>query len=418
MNYNDALNYIGSRLRFGIKPGLDRTRRLLCRLGEPQKKLRFVHVAGTNGKGSTCTYIASALTCAGKKTGLYTSPYICDFRERMQIDGHMIEKERLAEITQRVSQFVEEGDPLTEFELITCIAMVWFAECGCDVVVLEVGLGGRLDSTNVIDAPLCSVITRIDLDHTAVLGDTISAVAGEKAGIITPCAPVVIAPNQPEDALSVICARARECGCEVIRPAADKVIPIAASLDGTSIMYDGLRLDILLLGRHQTDNAITAVEVLRLLGVSDDIIADGIAASRIPARLERVCSDPTVIIDGAHNPNGAGALADAIRSLLPDTPIHAVMGVLRDKDYTEELELLAPLFFRMHTCDGFSDRCLAASQLAALASEYTSASAYPSPEEAFDAALACAMHDGGAVIVCGSLYLAGHLRGYIIERTK
>ncbi|MBQ9993606.1 MAG: bifunctional folylpolyglutamate synthase/dihydrofolate synthase, partial [Clostridia bacterium] len=237
MNYNDALNYIGSRLRFGIKPGLDRTRRLLCRLGEPQKKLRFVHVAGTNGKGSTCTYIASALTCAGKKTGLYTSPYICDFRERMQIDGHMIEKERLAEITQRVSQFVDEDDPLTEFELITCIAMVWFAECGCDVVVLEVGLGGRLDSTNVIDAPLCSVITRIDLDHTAVLGDTISAVAGEKAGIIKPCAPVVIAPNQPEDALSVICARARECGCEAIRPAADKVIPIAASLDGTSIMY-------------------------------------------------------------------------------------------------------------------------------------------------------------------------------------
>lgn len=188
MNYNDALEYINSRLRFGIKPGLERISRLLGKMGDPHKKLRFVHIAGTNGKGSASAMISSALECAGLKTGLYTSPYICDFRERMQINRQMIPKEELGEITEEVKAIIDADEELqtemTEFELITCIAFEWFARQRCDVVVLEVGLGGRLDATNVIDAPLCSVIMRIDLDHTSVLGDTVGQIAGEKAGII------------------------------------------------------------------------------------------------------------------------------------------------------------------------------------------------------------------------------------------
>jgi len=416
MNYNDALRYIGSRLRFGIKPGLDRIRRLLCRLGEPQNKLRFIHVAGTNGKGSTCTMTAAGLMAAGYKTGLYTSPYICDFRERIQIDGQMIPEDDLARLTEQAAAIIDDDEETTEFEVITCIAMMWYAEQGCDYVVLETGLGGRLDATNVIEVPAAVAITRIDLDHTAILGDTLGQIAGEKAGIIKNGCPVVIGCGQPNEALTVLEERCSQLDAKVIHPKRKSVTVISRSIEGTDIDYDGLRLHIPLVGDHQIDNAITAVELLRIAGVSDRAISDGISRAFIPARMELLCKKPLVILDGAHNPNGAEALARAIKTLLDGKRVIAVMGVLRDKDYGCELAMLAPLFDRIYCADGFSDRCQTAEALAETASEYTDTVICSTPETAVFQAIEQAQCEETALVVCGSLYLAGRVRPSIIEK--
>ena len=415
MNYNDALRYIGSRLRFGIKPGLDRIRRLLCRLGEPQKRLRFIHVAGTNGKGSTCTMTAAGLMAAGYRVGLYTSPYICDFRERIQIDGQMIPEDDLARLTEQAAAIIDDEDETTEFEVITCIALMWYAEQKCDYVVLETGLGGRLDATNVIDAPLAAAITRIDLDHTAILGDTVAQIAGEKAGIIKAGSRVVIQPGQPEEAYGVLAECCTRQGITPVVPDRGSVELLGESIEGTDILYGELKLRIPLVGRHQIDNAITAVELLSIAGVSDEAIAAGIAKAFIPARMELLSTDPVVILDGAHNPNGAEALANAIRHLLPDRETIAVMGVLRDKDYRLELGMLAPLFERIYCTDGFSDRCQTAEALAQAAGEYTCTIVCQSPEAAIAEAVEYARAHNASLVICGSLYLAGRVRGQLIE---
>ncbi|MBE6754226.1 MAG: bifunctional folylpolyglutamate synthase/dihydrofolate synthase [Ruminococcaceae bacterium] len=416
MTYEEALKYIGSRLRFGIKPGLERTRRLLAALGEPQDSLRFIHVAGTNGKGSVCAMTSAALMEAGCTTGLYTSPYITDFRERMQINGEMIGKDELAQLTEEVAAHVGDADEITEFELITCIAMLWFARRGCDCVVLETGLGGRFDATNVIKQPVCATITRIDYDHTAVLGDTLAAIAGEKAGIFKEGCPVVIEPYQPQEALAVLKDTARRLGCPVVQPDEAAIEVVDSTLSGTDIRYDGVRLHIPFAGAHQIANAVTAVETLRAAGVAEDAIVRGIAKARIPARLEVISTQPPVIIDGAHNPNGAAALADAIDALLADKRVFAVMGVLRDKDYTAELKLLGSRFERIYTCGGFSERALSGAELARIAEGYTERVVpFESCESAFDGALSAAVAEDAAVVVCGSLYLAGAVRGYAIK---
>lgn len=416
MQYKEALEFIGSRLRFGIKPGLERTRSLLERLGEPQRKLRFVHIAGTNGKGSTCTMTAAGLIAAGYRTGLYTSPYITDFRERMQIDGEMISEAELAELTERVSAQMDDAEQITEFELITCIALLWFAERECDIVVLETGLGGRLDSTNIIENPECTAITRIDLDHTAILGDTVAAIAGEKAGIIKPGCPVVLADDQPWEAVRVIAERAEQLDCELIRPFLGDVVEKGYSLSGSDIEYHGLKLHIPLLGNHQITNCITAVEILRTLGIEDKYIVEGVANAGIPARLELLSASPVVILDGAHNPNGAAALADAIDTLLAGKRIIGLIGVLADKDYTRELELLGPRMDTIFCCDGFSPRCLEAGRFAGIVGKYTdNAVCIPKPEEAFDAAYSI-LGKNDALVICGSLYLAGRIRPYAIGR--
>jgi len=417
MNYNDALRYIGSRLRFGIKPGLDRIRRLLCRLGEPQKQLRFIHVAGTNGKGSTCTMTAAGLMAAGHKTGLYTSPYICDFRERIQINGQMIPKADLARLTEQAAAIIDDEDETTEFEVITCIAMLWYAEQKCDYVVLETGLGGRLDATNAIDAPLAAAITRIDLDHTAILGENVAQIAGEKAGIIKSGSRVVIQPGQPADALAVLCDCCADKGIIPVIPDRGCVKVLDRSIEGTDILYGNLALRIPLVGDHQIDNAITAVELLRICGIEDEAIVGGIARAFIPARMELIAKKPTVILDGAHNPNGAQALAAAVKKLMTGREVIAVMGVLRDKDYRCELGMLGPLFSRIYCTDGFSDRCQTAAELASVAGECSCTVTCDTPEQAVDMALGYAAEHDAALVVCGSLYLAGRVRPYLLDKT-
>lgn len=359
----DPIAYINTPRWQASRLGLERIRELLERLGRPQDRLKFVHVAGTNGKGSICAYLASILSAAGHRTGMFTSPYIERFEERIRVDGAMISPDELRDVTLAVREHAEAmaeetGDHPTEFELMTAIALEHFARCGCDIVVLEVGLGGRLDSTNVIDAPEACVIARIGLDHTALLGNTLAAIAGEKAGIIKEGSTVVSWPQEPE-AMAVIGHAAAEHGCELRVPDFAQLEEGAVKWeDGASPFrpfsykeWADLRTGIL--GSYQPQNAtvaLEAVDVLRGRGwrIPDEEVRAGVAQTRWPGRFEIVegGSAPdgfAIVVDGGHNPQGARALADSLAEVFPGRKPVFVIGVLEDKDYPRMLEDVLPL---------------------------------------------------------------------------
>lgn len=359
----DPIAYINTPRWQASRLGLERIRELLERLGRPQDRLKFVHVAGTNGKGSICAYLASILSAAGYRTGMFTSPYIERFEERIRVDGAMISPDELRDVTLAVREHAEAmaeetGDHPTEFELMTAVALEHFARCGCDIVVLEVGLGGRLDSTNVIDAPEACVIARIGLDHTALLGNTLAAIAGEKAGIIKEGSAVVSWPQESE-AMAVIEHAAAEHGCELR-------VPDFAQLEEGAIRWeDGaspfrsfsyrewtdLRTGIL--GSYQPQNATVALEVVSVLRgrgwhIPAEAVRAGVARTRWPGRFEIVeeGSSPdgfAIVVDGGHNPQGARALADSLAEVFPGRKPVFVIGVLEDKDYPRMLEDVLPL---------------------------------------------------------------------------
>lgn len=357
----DPIAYINEPRWQESRLGLDRIRELLDRLGRPQDRLRFVHVAGTNGKGSTCAYLAAILQAAGLRTGLFTSPYLVAFEERIRVDGVNISLEELTEATllvkeQAEAMATETGDHPTEFELMTAVALVQFARRECDIVVLEVGLGGRLDSTNVIDAPEVAVIARIGLDHTKLLGTTLAAIAGEKAGIVKPGSAVVSWPQEPE-AMMAVEAAAVAAGDALTVPdlalleagTVDWGVPGAPLRPFSYGRFTDLRTR--LLGSYQPANAalaIEAAEALRARGwaVDDEAVRRGIVETAWPGRFEIVraaAGEPTVVVDGGHNPQGARALADSLADVFPGRKPVFVVGVLEDKDYPAMLETVLPL---------------------------------------------------------------------------
>ncbi|HIW76770.1 MULTISPECIES: bifunctional folylpolyglutamate synthase/dihydrofolate synthase [unclassified Gordonibacter] len=351
----DAVGYINEPRWLASRLGLERIRELLERLGRPQDRLKFVHVAGTNGKGSTCAFLASVLQAAGHRTGLFTSPYLITFEERIRVNGENITLDELTEVTLAVREQAEAmADHPTEFELMTAVALEHFARSGCDIVVLEVGLGGRLDSTNVIEAPEVSVIARIGLDHTKLLGTTLAAIAGEKAGIVKPDAPVVSWPQEPE-ALAVIEQAAAACGSTLTMPDPAQLIvePVDWNAPGgpsRPFNYKGRHLRTRLLGSYQPANAalaLEAVEALRTRGwnISDEAITTGIANTAWPGRFEVVDAGegrPTIVVDGGHNPQGARALVDSLEDVFPGQKPVFIIGVLEDKDYPTMLETILP----------------------------------------------------------------------------
>lgn len=402
-----------------VKLGLHRTRELLERLGRPQDGLRIVHVAGTNGKGSTSAFIAGILQAAGYKTGLFTSPYILRFNERVQVNRRDISDKDLYEDACRVRDIAEAMDERpTAFELITAVALVHFARVGCDAAVLEVGLGGRLDSTNVVD-PVACAITPISLDHTHVLGNTIEKVAHEKAGIIKPGVPVVCAAQTDEAAL-VIRDRAREVGAPLTVPRFGRIHAHAEGLHQV-FSYDGLTdVRLRLAGVYQPSNAVVAIEVARLLrtrgfDISDAAIKQGLEATRWPGRFEVVGEAPVVIVDGGHNPQGARALASSLREYFPQGGVTFAMSVLRDKDYRTMLASVLPLAKRFYCCEQHdNERALAASDLAQAVREVADglgiaaleAHVCASVGDAARSAREAAARDGDAGVACcfGSLY--------------
>ncbi len=425
MTYSEALENIHSLLSFGSRPGLDRVSELLRRMGNPQDKLRYIHVAGTNGKGSTCAMLSAILKAEGYKTGLFISPYITDFRERIQINNEPVSEETLTAAVEKtlpiVNQLRDEGIIITEFEYVNALEFYIHAEAKCNVVVLDVGMGGLLDCTNVILPPLCSVITAIGLDHTAILGDTVEAIAEQKCGILKKGS-IAVTSKQDARAMGVIESTAEKLGIPILKSEDIEVEVKEISLKGSRFVYNNREITLPLAGDHQIENAKTAlaaVEAVRkegLLTISDSSIVEGMKNAVNPARLELLSENPVVLLDGAHNPNGIEALKAAIDRFLPDTPIICVMGMLADKDIDSSIALLDGVFERVFTVPIDNPRALSADDLAKKFENHAKAvQPFESREDAFDAAYALAKGTDSAVLICGSLYLAGEIRPYILK---
>lgn len=424
MNCMQAIEYIHSLEKFGIKPGLERIKALCELLGNPQDRLKVIHVAGTNGKGSTSTMISNILIKNGFNTGLYISPYVTDFRERIQLNGNMIEHSELAECVEKVKAAVdillEKGEQTTEFEALTATAFVYFEKKKCDYVVLEVGLGGRFDATNVIKAPFVSVIASISLDHTAILGDTVEKIAAEKCGIIKFGAETVVYPFQQPDAMKVI-EDTCNLRCNTLRiPDINKLDIGEESVEGTNASYDGIEFLLPLAGKHMIYNAITAIEAVRSLKrfgveISDKTIASGIASSVMPARMELIRKKPVIILDGGHNEGCANALADYIRKHLSDKRIIMVSSMMADKDYMSYMRIVAPFASVFVATKADVPRALSSDELCETAKEFCSdCYSISDPLKAIQAAGNITEKDD-AMIVCGSFYLAGEIRDNLLN---
>ena len=415
MNIQQALSYIDGTLWFGSRPGLERTEELLNKLGRPQDGLKFVHIAGTNGKGSCAAMLASIFRAAGYRTGLYTSPYLFRFHERMQVNGEPIGDEDLAELVTRIQPLADGmADHPTEFELITAAALLWFARQRCDIVVLEVGLGGRLDATNVIGAPEAAVIMNIGLDHTQVLGDTLEKIAAEKAGIFKPGCEAVCY-QLPKSVYAVLEQKAREAGCSLRSADFSRLQPEFDSLEGQSFLYKGEHYALSLLGEHQLRNAavvLETVEVLRSRGWKLDrqAVEHGLYATAWPARFELVSEEPPFIVDGGHNPQCAESVRDNLLRYFPDRRRVLLVGVLGDKDYPALFEILNQAADEWVCVTPNSERALPAGDLAAWLERFGKpVTVCDSIPEGVDAAREKAGEEGMACAV-GSLYMAGAVR--------
>ena len=415
MTYEEALNAIHAVHWQGHKPGLERTRALLSALGDPHKALRFVHVAGTNGKGSTAAMLDSCLRAAGYRTGLFTSPYINRFNERVQVDGVPIPDGDLVRLVERVQPAAAAmADTPTEFEFITALGMLWFAEQRCDIVVLEVGLGGALDSTNVIDPPECAVITALGLDHVKELGPTLADIAAAKAGIIKPGSPAVSYGGAPE-ADRVIAAAAHACGAPLTVVDFTRLRLRGAGLDGQTFDFDGLDgLTLPLLAGYQPRNAAVAVTALRALrargwDIPDEAIRRGLASVRWPGRFELLRRSPPFLLDGSHNAHGMRATADSLRSLFPGQKFVFLVSIMADKDADEMLRLLLPLAKAFVTVTAPSPRAIPASELAARI-EALGGRAEPAGSVPAAVARVCELAAGGPAAALGTLYFSGEVR--------
>lgn len=416
MTYEEALSYIHSICWKGSKLGLDRTRELLGKLDDPQKELKFIHIAGTNGKGSTAAMLSSILEEAGYRVGLYTSPFINRFNERMQVNHQPIPDEELAALTEYVRPHADAmADSPTEFELITALAMVWFARQKCDIVVLEVGMGGELDSTNIIDVPEAAVIAAMGLDHVKELGPTMADIARAKAGIIKEGGRVVSYGGNLE-ADEVIAAVCRARNASLCQPDFSAIVPGDFSLEGQTFSYKGWRgLRIPLVGAYQMNNAavvLETVEVLRQRGwsVSDEAVRQGLADTRWPARFEVLRRDPVFIVDGGHNPHGIRATAESLSRLFPGRKITFVTGVMADKDVEHILGLIVPLAEQFFTVRPDNPRAMDAGELAArIEAMGAKATACASVQDGVDRAIQ-AEGPHGVACALGSLYMSGEVR--------
>ncbi len=420
MNYEETLSYIHHVTWRGSRLGLERTNELLDKVGNPHKGLKFIHIAGTNGKGSTLAMLSSILISAGYTTGSYSSPFIDRFNERMQVNGLSIADDELAEITSLVRPFADGmADHPTEFELITVIAMLYFKRHACDIVVLEVGMGGELDSTNVIDTPELAVITNMGLDHTRELGPTIADIARAKAGIIKENGDVVIyGLNEEADAILVSACRKKH---------ARLIITDHSRIHETAMDLKSLRFDFEpefhdlscpLVGSYQLHNAavaLTAVEALRQKGwrIDTKAVINGFAAVKWPARFEILGRNPLFIIDGGHNPQGVEAAIDSIQKHLPDRRIVFLLGIMADKDVPHMLNQIAPLAQSVITVTPDNPRAMPADELAERVRAFgVEAVSCDSIQAGLDAAFASA-GTGGVVCALGSLYMLGDIRALI-----
>ena len=423
MNYQESLDYILGTPNPGGVYERNVMETLMHELGDPHKDCRYVHIAGTNGKGSTAAYIASVLQKAGYKTGLYTSPYIQRFNERIQVNGVQIPDDALAEITTEIAAATERVQAKgyrrpTIFELITALGFCWFSREKCDIVSLEVGMGGRLDATDTIEQSEASVMVNIGFDHMEFLGDTLPLIAGEKAGIIKPHGDVVVYGQKPE--VEEVFRKACEAkGASFAISDSSKAVVKENTVDGTVFDFGGYEdLRISLLGKYQVRNACTAVTAIQHLrrhgwNISDLALREGLWETHWPGRLELLRKDPIVIVDGAHNPQGAEALMEAMAALFPGRKFRIVVGVLADKDYTASIDIAAPYAEKFYAVTPPSYRALSSQELAEVIRHHSGTPVQPF--ESIPAAIETALQEADKQdILCifGSLYQVGDVRSY------
>ena len=429
MNYQAALSYLDSLSRFGSKLGLERMEQLLAKMGNPEKNLSCLHIAGTNGKGSTVAMVSSILREAGLKVGTYTSPHLSSFRERIALSGEKIPRSSVAQVVEELMPLAQSVSGLTKFEFTTAMAFSYFQKAGADLVVLEVGMGGRLDATNVV-VPVAAGITHLALDHTGRLGSTLAEIAGEKAGIIKEGRPTVVAPQNSE-ALFVVQARAQELG--------SPLYPVASWPDEGKIRFRGQafslagsvadfwledlflpRVEVGILGRHQLANAAVALGLAQrvyeagLVGLEPSAwqaaLRRGLEKARWPGRLEYFSGKPSLLLDGAHNPDGMEQLALFLQEFFPKARPTVVLGILGDKDYPSMLSELAPLAGKLIITVPDNPRAADPGELADRARSFGSqVEVVAQPQMALERAL----KGEELVVVAGSLYLVGELRGKI-----
>lgn len=404
MNYNETLNYIHSLGNFSMPAGLERIKKALELLGNPQNDLKAIHIAGTNGKGSVSAMLSSVFKEAGYKTGLFISPFIINFRERIQINGEFISEKDLTEYAQRVRL---TNVKLTEFEFITAVAFLYFSEQNIDILICETGLGGRLDATNTLEHKLAAVITKIGLDHTAILGDSIEKITAEKCGIIKNC-PVITNPCQSKAALEVIKNNANRL-----------IIPDINTLEkctDDTYIYKGKKYTLSLKGDFQIENALTAIEAVKAVDedIPYNIIYKGIGNTFFPARMEIISQEPLVVLDGAHNPDGASAIAKELSKY--SGKVTAVIGMMKDKDYKDFLAAT------LHYCKAAVavevqeiPRSLKADELKSAVNTCLCVTA-TDYKTAIEKAVALSKDE--PIFVFGSLYLASAIRDELIKYFK
>ena len=431
MTYNEAIDYIMSRRKFQKSSGKERIERLLELLGDPHKKLKYIHVVGTNGKGSVSTAISYIMKNAGYKTGLFTSPYIVEFGERIQINNTYISHEDIATLTALIKEKTDlmESEELypTVFEVTTALALLYFAKEDTDIVILEAGIGGEHDSTNVIPSPLECIFMSISLDHTEMLGDTTEKIAREKSGIIKKGCAVISYPDkgkefgfipQSEEAVSVIKSKCDSLGCKLYLPDTDKLEVIRSDIFGSEFIFDSLKITTRLCGTHQIANmatAVTAMKKLRNFGftVSDKNIVKGIYDFTIPGRMEVISREPLIILDGGHNEGCLKALRSMAESYLGDKKITLLMSFMKDKDYSSALSTIAPLsenivFTQTDPLRGEIPEVLAESAGNYCKNIYCESD----PVKAYEKALSLT-DENSALIVTGSFYLVSDVRNML-----
>ena len=416
MTMTEALDYIASSGWQTRTPGLHRITALMDAVGRPQDRLRFIHIAGTNGKGSTAAMLEAILRAAGYRTGFFTSPHLRRYNERIQVNGAPISDEdfcALAEEVQAAASGLSES--LSEFECLTAMGFLHFIRKGCDIVVLEVGMGGRLDSTNVIPPPEAVVITRLSLEHTAFLGDTLEKIAAEKAGVIKPGAPVILCAQNPE-AEAVIHNKCAACGCHLL--VTEETVRRSGDLFGQRMDYrDRKNLFLKLPGVYQCRNAaavLDTVDILRSRGwsISEEAVETGLANVTWPGRFEVLRRSPLFLLDGAHNLDGVQALADSLAACLPETRLTFLMGVMADKDHRAMLDAIAPFAARFITVTPDSPRALASSMLA---EEIQNRLGLPVRDAGtVEAGLILALAENGPVCAFGSLYQTAQIRSALL----
>lgn len=428
MTYEQALDYLHSLSKgnhSSKNAANSRTgfRLLLKRLGNPQERIKWIHIAGTNGKGSTAAFCYHVLNAAGYCCGMFSSPFISDFRERFQLGGQMIGREVLTELTEKIKPILDsllaEGEVVTEFEAVTALGFLWF-DGRAEIVCLETGIGGKNDATNVIPSPLAAVITSISLDHTAILGNQIEQIAAEKAGIIKPESVCVCYPKLLLEVMAVLMERCAETGVSLRQANPSSVEILESGFSGSRFVYREVEYEISLCGEHQIWNALTVIELMETLAqrgfpVSLRDLKRGLKNTRLPARMELLHEKPDLFLDGAHNLEGMQALSKMLSNREASRKI-ALVGMMRDKDDIQALKQLCSQVDEVICVQIDNPRALPCEQLAETAKAYLSAVSWERDFKKAVCRALCSLDEKGLAVVCGSFYLAGEVRNWILEQ--